>query len=59
MKDRHLKEMSMKDEIISPLKEKLANKRKNAGLYLGGGSSAPESMCRRRRFGEVIGLEEI
>ena len=44
MKDRHLKEMSMKDEIISLLKEKLATERKNAGLSLGGGSSASESV---------------
>ena len=44
MKDRHLKEMSMKDEIISLLKEKLSTERKNAGLSLGGGSSASESV---------------
>ena len=44
MKDRHLKEMSMKDEIISLLKEKLATERKNAGLSLGGESSASESV---------------
>ena len=44
MKDRHLKEMSMKDEIISLLKEKLATERKNAGLSLGGESSTSESV---------------
>ena len=34
----------MKDEIISLLKEKLATERKSAGLSLGGGSSASESV---------------
>ena len=37
MKDRHLKELSMKDEIISLLKEKLATEKKSAGLSLGAG----------------------
>ena len=44
MKDRHLKELSMKDQIISLLKEKLATERKIAGLSLGSGSSASESV---------------
>ena len=44
MKDRHLKKLSMKDEIISLLKEKLATERKNADLSLGGGSSISESL---------------
>ena len=34
----------MKDEIISLLKEKLATEKKSAGLSLGGGSSASESV---------------
>ena len=44
MKDRHLKEWSMKDKIISL--EKLATKKKSAGLSLRGGLSASESVER-------------
>ena len=42
MKHRQLKELSMKDEIISLLKEKLATEKKSADLSLGGGSSTSE-----------------
>ena len=44
MKDRHMKESSMKGEIISL--EKLAAKKKSAGLSLGGRLSNSESVER-------------
>ena len=39
MKDRHSKELAMKDEIIMLLKEKLSTKKGSSGPSLGGGSS--------------------
>ena len=47
MKDRHLKEWSMKDEILSL--EKLATEKKSAGLSLRGGWNASESVERDKK----------
>ena len=44
MKDRHSKELSMKDEIISLLKEKLSTRKGGSGPSSGGGSSNPKSV---------------
>ena len=43
IKDRYLKEVSMKDEIIMLLKEKLSTKKGSSAPSLGGGSNNSKS----------------
>ena len=49
MKNRHLKELSMKDEVISLLKEKLATEKKGAGL--GGGELSTSELVGASQSG--------